>query len=81
MTRTRKAALASLILLPVLAGGFALQARSTRGRAQLLDQVLALLRTTLAQNQSLIEARVRERPAEWFWVHKRWANAVYDGTE
>ena len=40
MTRSRKAALASLFLLPVLAGGFALQARATRGGAQLLDQVL-----------------------------------------
>ena len=43
MTRTRKAALASLLLLPVLAGGFALQARSTRGGAQLLDQVLTFV--------------------------------------
>jgi len=43
MTRTRKAALASLILLPVLAGGFALQSRSTRGGAQLLDQVLTFV--------------------------------------
>lgn len=30
---------------------------------------------------AFIEARIRERPSEWFWVHKRWANAVYDGTE
>lgn len=43
MTRTRKAAVASLLLLPVLAGGFALQARSTRGGAQLLDQVLTFV--------------------------------------
>src|SRR5688572_3436184 len=43
MTRTRKAALASLFLLPVLAGGFALQARTTRGGAQLLDQVLTFV--------------------------------------
>jgi carboxyl-terminal processing protease len=43
MTRSRKAALASLLLLPVLAGGFALQARSTRGGAQLLDQVLTFV--------------------------------------
>lgn len=26
---------------------------------------------------AFIEARVRERPQEWFWVHKRWANAAY----
>lgn len=43
MTRTRKAALASLLLLPVLAGGFALQTRTTRGGAQLLDQVLTFV--------------------------------------
>ncbi len=43
MTRTRKAALASLLLLPVLGGGFALQARTTRGGAQLLDQVLTFV--------------------------------------
>ena len=43
MTRTRKAALASLFLVPVLAGGFALQARTTRGGAQLLDQVLTFV--------------------------------------
>ena len=43
MTRSRKAALASLLLLPILAGGFALQARSTRGGAQLLDQVLTFV--------------------------------------
>ncbi len=24
-----------------------------------------------------IEARVRERPEEWFWVHKRWADEAY----
>ncbi|MBL0170836.1 MAG: S41 family peptidase [Gemmatimonadaceae bacterium] len=43
MTRTRKAAVASLLLLPLLAGGFALQARATRGGAQLLDQVLTFV--------------------------------------
>lgn len=26
---------------------------------------------------AFIEARVRERPAEWFWVHKRWPAAAY----
>ena len=34
---------------------------------------------------SFIEARVRESPADWFWVHKRWPDRVYaalnpDGT-
>jgi KDO2-lipid IV(A) lauroyltransferase len=26
---------------------------------------------------AFIEERVRERPAEWFWVHKRWPNEIY----
>lgn len=25
-----------------------------------------------------VEARVREHPVDWFWVHKRWPRAVYD---
>ncbi len=29
------------------------------------------------QINAFIEARVRERPEEWFWVHKRWANEAY----
>jgi carboxyl-terminal processing protease len=62
MTRSRKAALASLFLLPVLAGGFALQARSTRGGAQLLDQVLtfvALRYVDTLDAQSLYEKAAR----------------------
>jgi KDO2-lipid IV(A) lauroyltransferase len=31
----------------------------------------------IRQINAFIEARVRERPEEWFWVHKRWANEVY----
>jgi KDO2-lipid IV(A) lauroyltransferase len=27
---------------------------------------------------AFVEARVRERPAEWFWVHKRWPREAYD---
>jgi KDO2-lipid IV(A) lauroyltransferase len=26
---------------------------------------------------AFVEARVRERPAEWWWVHKRWPAAAY----
>ena len=29
---------------------------------------------------AFMEARVRERPTEWFWVHKRWPAAEYVGT-
>lgn len=44
MTRFRKAALvAGFLAVPVLAGGFALQARDVRGGAQLLDQVLTFV--------------------------------------
>ena len=27
---------------------------------------------------SFVEARVREHPVDWFWVHKRWPNRVYE---
>ncbi len=27
---------------------------------------------------AFVEDRVRERPGEWFWVHKRWPNAAYE---
>jgi KDO2-lipid IV(A) lauroyltransferase len=27
---------------------------------------------------AFMEQRVRERPEEWFWVHKRWPNEAYD---
>ncbi len=44
MTRFRKTALvAGFLVVPVLAGGFALQARDVRGGAQLLDQVLTFV--------------------------------------
>jgi KDO2-lipid IV(A) lauroyltransferase len=29
------------------------------------------------QINAFVEARVRERPEEWWWMHKRWADAVY----
>jgi Kdo2-lipid IVA lauroyltransferase/acyltransferase len=33
------------------------------------------------QVNAFVEARVRERPAEWFWVHKRWPNAAYEALQ
>lgn len=30
---------------------------------------------------SFIEDRVRENPVDWFWVHKRWPDAVYAALE
>ncbi|MDB5476878.1 MAG: lipid biosynthesis lauroyl acyltransferase [Phenylobacterium sp.] len=29
------------------------------------------------QVNAFIEDRIRERPSEWFWVHKRWPNEIY----
>ncbi|MEI6740863.1 MAG: S41 family peptidase [Gemmatimonadaceae bacterium] len=43
MTRTRKAAIASLLLIPVLTGGFILQSRVGRGTDQLLQQVMTFV--------------------------------------
>lgn len=31
----------------------------------------------VARVNAFMEERVRERPEEWFWVHKRWPNEVY----
>ena len=31
------------------------------------------------QVNAFVEARVCERPAEWFWVHKRWPQDDYEG--
>jgi Kdo2-lipid IVA lauroyltransferase/acyltransferase len=33
------------------------------------------------QINAFIEARVREHPEDWWWVHKRWPNAVYKALE
>ena len=30
---------------------------------------------------AFIEARVRERPDQWFWTHKRWPKAAYEALE
>jgi len=31
----------------------------------------------IAKVNAFVEERVRERPAEWFWTHKRWPNETY----
>ena len=35
------------------------------------------IRQGVRQINAFIEARVRERPEEWFWVHKRWPAEAY----
>jgi KDO2-lipid IV(A) lauroyltransferase len=35
------------------------------------------LATGVDRVNAFIEARVRERPQDWFWVHKRWAPSAY----
>jgi KDO2-lipid IV(A) lauroyltransferase len=35
------------------------------------------LEAGVAKVNAFVEARVRERPAEWFWVHKRWPVTAY----
>ena len=39
------------------------------------------LRAGVAQVNAFVEARVREAPAEWFWVHKRWPAEAYAAPE
>jgi len=38
------------------------------------------IETGVRRINGFIEERVRERPAEWFWLHKRWPNEVYKRT-
>jgi Kdo2-lipid IVA lauroyltransferase/acyltransferase len=35
------------------------------------------LEAGVRQVNAFVEARIRERPAEWFWVHKRWPRENY----
>ena len=35
------------------------------------------IETGVRRINAFIEDRVRERPAEWFWVHKRWPSEIY----
>ena len=35
------------------------------------------LEAGVRQVNAFVEARIRERPAEWFWVHKRWPRDQY----
>ena len=32
----------------------------------------------VAQINAFIEARVRERPGDWWWLHKRWPREDYE---
>ena len=36
------------------------------------------LEAGVAKLNAFVEARVRERPWEWFWVHRRWPNEAYE---
>lgn len=40
------------------------------------DEDQAILNTVTRINQ-FVEDRVREAPAEWFWVHRRWPRSLY----
>jgi KDO2-lipid IV(A) lauroyltransferase len=35
------------------------------------------LEAAVRRVNAFMEERVRERPSEWFWVHKRWPNELY----
>jgi Kdo2-lipid IVA lauroyltransferase/acyltransferase len=44
------------------------------------DKVGDVVRGVQAANR-FVEDRVREHPVDWFWVHKRWPDAVYAALE
>jgi KDO2-lipid IV(A) lauroyltransferase len=31
----------------------------------------------VTQINAFVEDRIRENPAQWFWVHRRWPKALY----
>ena len=35
------------------------------------------VKVAVVRINALMEALVRERPSEWFWVHRRWPNENY----
>ena len=35
------------------------------------------IRNGVIQITQFIEARIRENPAQWFWVHRRWPKEIY----
>jgi Kdo2-lipid IVA lauroyltransferase/acyltransferase len=35
------------------------------------------IETTVAKVSAFIEQVIRDRPEEWFWVHKRWPDSIY----
>jgi KDO2-lipid IV(A) lauroyltransferase len=39
------------------------------------------IETTVCKISAFIEQAVRDNPEEWFWVHKRWPNALYKTTK
>ncbi len=39
------------------------------------------LRAGVEKINAFVEAQVRRRPAEWFWVHRRWPKEVYRAPE
>ena len=36
------------------------------------------VREGVTQVTKFIEDRIRENPSQWFWVHRRWPNEVYE---
>ena len=65
--RTRGARFRVIAHEPILVGGGAGKTDAVEAGVQAIN--------------AFIEDRVRERPGEWWWMHRRWPSAVYESAE
>ncbi len=65
MPRFRTAAAASLLVIPIVAGGFLLQEPPARANALLFEQVMSLVRNQYVDTHPAGPRPTRRRRADW----------------